>query len=144
MRMLPDQLAPQPAWRPVTRVAFRFIALYFFLYVVMTQMLGALLVWPAGSLPDLSKVMNPLVGWVGDRLFHVNARPTLSGSGDKVYDWVQAFCLLTIAVAGCGLWSALDRHRLRYHRTYQWFRVFIRFALGATLIGYGLIKVFPL
>jgi hypothetical protein len=53
MRMLPDQLAPQPAWRPVTRVAFRFIALYFFLYVVMTQMLGALLVWPAGSLPDL-------------------------------------------------------------------------------------------
>jgi hypothetical protein len=110
----------------------------------MTQMLGGLVVLPVGSLPDLSNVMNPLVEWAGDRVFHVTARPALSGSVDKIYDWVQAFCLLAIAVTGCGLWSALDRHRLCYRRTYRWFRIFIRFALGSTLISYGFLKVFPL
>jgi hypothetical protein len=42
------------------------------------------------------------------------------------------------------IWSRFDRRRTRYGRVYSWFRVFVRFALGSTLIGYGFAKVFPL
>jgi hypothetical protein len=134
-----------PSWRPATRVAFRFFALYFGLYVVMTQMLGALINLPVGSLPRIGRVMNPLIAWTGTHVFHVVAvAPLISGSGDKMYDWVQAFCLLVIALGGTLAWSIVDRRRLRYDRAYRWFRVFLRFALGSTMIGYGIVKVFPL
>ena len=103
----------------------------------MTQMLGGLIVLPKDSLPRVSRVMNPLVAWTGTHVFHVMAKPVVSGSGDKMYDWVQAFCLLVIAVAGTLVWSILDRRRTRYDRAYRWFRVFLRFALGSTMIGYG-------
>ena len=139
-----EMIVEQPGWRLATRVVFRFCALYFLLYALMTQMLGALLPLPAGSLPDVGAVMNRLVSWTGDHVFHVVAKPVLSGSGDKLYDWVLSFCLLIIAVAGCVLWSVLDRRRQRYDRLYRWFRVFLRFALGSTLIGYGFVKAFPL
>ena len=117
---------------------------YFGLYVVMTQMLGALIVLPKGSLPRVGTVMNRLVAWTGTRGFHVTANPVVSGSGDKMYDWVQAFCLFMIAAAGTLVWSILDRRRTRYDRAYGWFRVWLRFALGSTMIGYGFAKVFPL
>jgi hypothetical protein len=142
--MLTSEAAPLSPWRPATRVAFRFVAVYFGLYVMMTQMLGGLIVLPIGSLPRVSRVMNPLVSWTGTHVFHVAANPVVSGSGDKMYDWVQAFCLLVIAIAGTLLWSILDRRRTRYDRADRWFRVFLRFALGSTMIGYGFAKAFPL
>jgi hypothetical protein len=40
-------------------------------------------------------------------------------------------------------WSYFDRRRT-HPGLYRWFRVFIRFALGATLVQYGLSKVIPL
>jgi hypothetical protein len=38
--MLTSEAVPLSSWRHATRVAFRFFAVYFGLYVVMTQMLG--------------------------------------------------------------------------------------------------------
>ena len=38
--MLTSEPVALSSWRPATRVAFRFFAIYFGLYVVMTQMLG--------------------------------------------------------------------------------------------------------
>lgn len=141
--MLTDPLDPESPWSPLTLVAFRFFALYFILYVAMSRMLGTLVRLPAGSFPDIRPAMHGLVAWTGNHVFHVTASSTLTGSGDRVYDWVQAFCLIAMAMAGCTLWSILDRTRTRYDRIYRWFRVFVRFALGSTLIGYGFEKVFP-
>jgi hypothetical protein len=133
-----------PPWRLSTRIAFRFCALYFSLYVATTQMLGALLNVPFVSVRRVGTIMNRLVDWTGTHVFHVTVNHAVSGSGDKLSDWVQAFCLLVIAAAGTILWSILDRRRPRYDRAYRWFRVFLRFALGSTMIGYGIVKVFPL
>lgn len=129
-------------WRLPTRAAFRFFALYFFLYVLMTQMLGGLL--PFLNSNVIGQALDPLIAWTGDHVFHVVAKPVPSGSGDKLYDWVQVFCLIVIALAGTVVWSILDRRRQRYDRLYRWFRVFLRFALGSTMIGYGFSKAFPL
>jgi hypothetical protein len=67
-----------------------------------------------------------------------------SGSGDKVFDWVQVFCLLIMAFVGTCLWSALDRRRANYTDLYKWFRVFLRFALAGQMFAYGLTKVIPM
>jgi hypothetical protein len=68
---------------------------------------------------------------------------TGSGSGDKVFDWVQAVCLLAVALIGTCIWSAVDPRRSQYNLLYRWFRVFIRFALAGTLFSYGFAKVIP-
>ena len=142
--MLTIEAVPLSPWRPATRVAFRFFTIYFVLYVVTTQMLGALVNLPIGSPPRVGALMHPLVAWTGDHVFHVSARPVISGSGDKLYDWVQAFCLLVIACGGTMLWSILDWRRTAFDRVHRWFHVFLRFALGSTMIGYGFAKAFPL
>jgi hypothetical protein len=66
---------------------------------------------------------------------------TGSGSGDKTFDWVQAFCFLVIAAVVTAVWSLVARRCKSHIRSHNWFRVFLRFALGSTLVGYGAAKV---
>ena len=92
--------APPVHWRLVTTIAFRFCFLYFILYVVCTQMLRAMLHtwnWGApnyGTRPPVSTA----VMWVIRHVFHDDRTlAMLGGSGDKMYDWVLALCLLVSA-----------------------------------------------
>jgi hypothetical protein len=132
-----------PDWRLPTRLAFRFFVVYFSLYVLFTQMLSALLPLPGRGGPSLAFLTNGIVVWAGTHLFQVSASPVLTGSGDKLFDWIQAFCFLLLAIAGAAVWSVLDR-RPSYDKTYRYFRVFLRFALGTTMLSYGMAKAFPL
>jgi uncharacterized membrane protein YphA (DoxX/SURF4 family) len=134
-------------WRPLTRVAFRFGFVYFTLYVFFTQMLGGLIAWPGGELPDFGTVppMRNVVTWTAAHVFRVKAPLVItgSGSGDKTFDWVLACCLLVIAIAVTTVWTAGDR-RTQYAGLHKWFRLFLRFALGSTLLSYGSVKLVPL
>ena len=69
---------------------------------------------------------------------------TGSGSGDKTYDWVHAFVLLVIAAALTLAWSVLARRAVNHVSAHKWYRLFLRFALGTTMLSYGFAKVFPL
>jgi hypothetical protein len=131
-------------WSGVTRVAFRFCFLYLGLYVLTTQMLGSLIALPIPQLERLA-LLSPLVSWTAKHVFGI-ASPLVvfSGSGDKTYDWVQVFCLLVIASAGTALWPLLGRRRPEETALHRRFHVFLRLALGATLVQYGLAKVIPL
>ncbi len=55
----------------------------------------------------------------------------------------MTFCLLVIATAATVVWSLLDRRRENYAELHKWFRLFVRFALAGTMIGYGFVKVIP-
>jgi hypothetical protein len=136
------------AWRPATRVAFRFFAVYFGVYVLTTQMLTSLLVLPVGEVPSLNEhaPVRPVVSWVATHVFRVGYPLVItgSGSGDKTYDWVHAFTVLAITLAITAVWSALDRRRGHYAGAQQWFRLLARFALGSTMVGYGMVKAIPL
>jgi hypothetical protein len=136
------------AWHPATRVAFRFFATYFALYVLTTQMLGTMVVLPVGEMPELGEraPVRPVVSWVASHVFQVSYPlvVTGSGSGDKTYDWVHAFTVLVLSVLITVVWSALDRRREHYGRVQQWVRLFARFALGSTMVSYGMIKAIPL
>ncbi len=67
-----------------------------------------------------------------------------SGSGDKIFDWVLAFCFLVFAAVGTVVWSLAARRRLSYVGFHKWFRLFLRFSLGATMVSYGAAKAIPL
>jgi hypothetical protein len=136
----------QPRWNLATRIAFRLSFLYFTLYVVSTQMMGGLL--PFGWVPDVggSAMMHRIISWVGAHVIRLGSPVSFqpSGSGDKLVDYLQAFSLLLIAAGATAIWSAVDRRRLHYRGLNTWFRVFLRFALGSTMIGYGMVKAIPL
>jgi hypothetical protein len=131
-------------WHPVTLIAFRFSALYFGLYVLTTQMLGALLPLRLARFLDVGRLVSPYVSAVGRWLFGVEVAPTMSGSGDKLYDWIHVPAILLVALAGTMAWSILHRTRPAHYRVHGWAHVFLRFALGATLISYGSVKALPM
>lgn len=143
----PADPAPPVHWRLVTKIAFRFCFLYFIFYVGCTQMLrGFLHTWNWGApIYGARPPVSTAVTWVIRRVFHDNRAPTmLGGSGDKIYDWALALCLLVSAGLVTIVWSVVDRRRPHYARLHWAFRVFLRVALGATLIGYGAQKAVPL
>ena len=138
----------QPRWRPVTRVAFRFCFLYFGLYCLTNQVITSLFPIPKIDLPDPGTFapIRDTVFWTGSHLFQMKLPLvyTGSGSGDKQYDWVLVFCLLVSAVAGTVAWSILDRKRAHYIALHKWFYVFMRYAVGSTMVLYGMDKAVPL
>jgi hypothetical protein len=136
-------------WRPWTRIAFRFCFLYFGMYVGATQMLGGLIVIPGDwNLPELQTLppFKSLISWIAAHVFGVTTPLVItgSGSGDKTFDWVAAFCLIVLASIGTAIWSIVDRRRDHYVTVHKWFRVFLRFATGTTMLSYGMIKAVPL
>jgi len=134
-------------WRLSTRIAFRFCFAYFSLYSLLTQIAGGLVPIAAVELPDLGWFWptRQVVFWTAAHVFHVKTEMVTagSGSGDKTFDWVLAFCLLIASTIATAIWSALDRERENYITLHKWFRVFVRFALGSEMLIYGLMKLVP-
>ena len=140
-----DSAAP---WSPIKRLAFRFCFVYFGLYILVTQMLSTLLLAPSMDVPEIGTLwpLRPIISWTASRIFHHQALlvVTGSGSGDKTFDWVEAFCLFAIAFLVIVLWSWLDRRRPNYSSLDKWFYLFVRFAVGTTMFAYGFDKAIPL
>jgi hypothetical protein len=135
----------QPRWSLATRIAFRLCFLYFSLYVVSTQMLGGLLPFGVSNLASTG-FMQRIVTWVGTHVFRIGYQYSFqtTGSGDKTVDYLLASTLLMAAAGATAIWSIVDRRRPNYRALNKWFRVFLRFAVGATMLGYGMVKAIPL
>jgi hypothetical protein len=135
-------------WSLASRIAFRACFVYFGLFCLATQIFAALFPIPKVDVPDPGTLppMRQIVFLAAAHVFHDKLPLVYSdtGSGDKTYDWVLAFCLLVIAVVATGIWSVLDRQRESYDTLHKWFRLFIRFALASQLILYGVTKAIPL
>ena len=138
------------AWRAATRIAFRFCVVYFGLYIVLTQMLTSLLLATTNDSGAFELDMTPpakaAIVWISAHVFRI-AQPIVTfetGSGDRVYDWVELACILALAIVGTIIWCVLDRKRTSYRKMHTWFRVFARFSLAATMLTYGASKIIPL
>jgi hypothetical protein len=137
-------------WEFGTRIAFRFCLTYFGLYIVLTQVLTSLLFATTNDSGAFELDMTPpakaAVVWMAEHVFRI-AHPIVTaetGSGDRVYDWVELACILALAILGTVIWSLLDRKRRSYVRLHAWFHVVVRFSLAATMFTYGASKVIPL
>jgi hypothetical protein len=135
----------------ITRLALRFTVIYFALYVVCTQMLWALISVPfdiprAQNLETLPP-LRQIITWFAVHAFGANAATlqiTPTGSGDKTYDYAEVLAFLAIAAIATIVWSLLARGRESdYVGVKKWFRLFLRFSLGTTMLQYGIVKAFP-
>ena len=123
--------------------AKRFLFRFGFAYLVLYNF-----PFPFDYIPYVDVVFTPyfqmwklLVPWVGSRLFHVDATTLPNGSGDTTWGYVQVFCYLVIALLAAAVWSIFDRKGRSHPRLYEGLRIYVRFALGATMISYGAVKV---
>ena len=134
-------------WSLATRVGFRFVFSYFFLYIAPG---------PVGSLGLNEKpgsyhaffggIWHQIVPWVGRSILGLQGdlREIPTGSGDQLYDYVLILCIFTMALLATVIWSVLDRRRSNYEQLYQWLRLFMRLTLAATMMLYGMSKLFPM
>lgn len=136
-------------WSRPSLVGFRFCFAYLGLFSLTTQISTGLFSGTQGAdLPDPGTLwpFRQLVFWTAVHIFHVRATLAFGGnsaSGDDMFAWVLAFCLLVIATIATGIWSLLDRRRENYVMLHRWFRLFIRFCLAGQMFNYGLIKIIP-
>jgi len=140
--------APVERWGLGLRIAFRFCVAYFTLFGLSNQILGGLFVLPKVNIPDLAShwPLRQITFWTAAHIFRIkhDLVYTGSGSGDKTFDWVLAFCLLVIASVITVVWSILDRRRPNYVTFHKWFRLTLRFMLASEMFLYGLAKAIPL
>ena len=142
------QEQPARSWNAAARIAFRWCVVYFGLFCLSTQIISGLLPIPMFRIPDLAALgpVRAAVFWTAAHVFGVRTPLvyTGSGSGDKTFDWVLAFCILVVALGATMVWSVLDRRRAEYPGLHRWFRVFVRFALASQMMVYGIDKAVPL
>ena len=137
----PEIPAPDPGWSLVRKILVRFFSLY---------ILFTFLPFPLTEIPGLGWLATPfeafwngLVTWTGWVVFKVDANTQPNGSGDTTADYLRVFCTIVLAALATYVWSRLDRKRPHYERLREWLRVYVRFTLALTLIGYGAAKVVP-
>ena len=143
----PTAEAAAVRWPLAARIAFRFCVLYFGMYVAVTFVIQGVLTAPAIEWPPLDQLppIRTIVEWTAKHVFGVTQPLVIiSGSGDKIFDWVEAFCLLVFAAVGTIAWSVFARRRLSYVGFQKWFRLYLRFALGGMMVSYGASKAIPL
>ena len=133
--------------RAVTRIIFRFCAVYLGLFCLATQISGSLFLLPNVSFRGLGTVwpMREITFWIAAHVFQIT-QPLVYGrnSGETVFFWVQLFWLVILAVLATAVWSALDRRRESDVTLHKWLRLFIRFSLAASMFEYGMTKVIPI
>jgi len=130
---------PHQRWHPFTRTAFRFAFVYLLLFN---------LPFPVNAIPYVSKVgdfYDSIWTWLVPRVarvaFHIEVTSEFNGSGDRAFDYVFVATLLLISLVIAVIWTLFDRKRLSYPTLHRWLSVYVRFALGTTMIGYGAYKV---
>jgi hypothetical protein len=133
-------------WGRVPLLAFRFSFLYLGLFCLASQIAGSLFLLPFGSFRGLGTTwpMVEITQWLTPRLFGIT-NPLVFGrySGETLFFWIQTFWILVVSILGTITWSVLDRGRKNYSTLHKWFRLFVRFALAASMFEYGMTKVIP-
>jgi hypothetical protein len=130
---------PPQRWHPFTRTAFRFAFVYLLLYN---------LPFPFTAFPYVAKVAEWygllwtwLVPRVARAVLNREVPTVFNGSGDRAYDYLLVACFLLISLIIAVIWTVFDRKRLSYPTLNRWLNLYVRFALGSTMIGYGAFKV---
>jgi hypothetical protein len=135
-----------PHWSPALRVTFRFAFVYFGLFCLATQIAGSLFLIPSSSFRGFGLLwpMRNITFWIAAHIFRLT-EPLAYGrnSGETLFFWIQTLWLLIFAIVAAIVWSLLDRRRENYAAVHQWFRLFVRCALAASMFEYGMTKAIP-
>lgn len=132
----------QARWPWTARLAFRFLAVYFFLAFFpavyeLVPLLGMVGAWH-------DQAVQPLYVWIGKTVFGVEITVFPNGSGDTTYNWVQLASHLAFACVATIGWSAIDWRRPSYPWLKDGLWIAMRFVLASAMFSYGINKIFGL
>ena len=118
---------------------FSFFSLYFFFYIFPFP------VGYNGNLDSLTtgyyKAFNTLIVWFGHIFFHRSiTNITDNGSGDRAFNYVQAFTMFVLALIGIIIWYFFVK-RKSATRILYWLYLYTQLYLSVTLVRYGLEKI---
>ncbi len=131
-------------WSWTRKLVFRFFFVFFGLFVFP---------FPLNVIPGISAISQPyskfwtwLINLTGKNILGIQEEitSTVTGSGDKLYNWVQYFTILLLAILVTIIWSILDRNRAHYKKLAKWFLLFLTYYLAYFMFVYGIIKLFYL
>lgn len=135
-------------WTALQRWAFRVA----FVYFTLDAFPDLLLRFPGGPfvLALYWRIWNAVLPWFGRYIVHARnpgslplpTAPILLGDFAGGYVLMLLFLLLGVAVAA--IWALADRRRVDHRTLHYWLRVYVRYALACSMLGYGLGKLFPL
>jgi hypothetical protein len=137
-------------WSPAERLAFRFLftlACLYIAFVLLPQLL-----WTT-PLPDaigqfwfdrvIAGFWWPVARWVKQEVLEIPAAPYVDAEPTApMHVLVGIGCMVLLAAAVTSVWSYVDRKRPDYRALNEWFRVGLRYSVGALLLSYGFSKVF--
>jgi hypothetical protein len=135
-------------WTPATRILFRFIFVYFVLFIINTQLLTAWVPYPLLDVPDVAALppMRNMLLWIGTHLLGITY-PILyeeTGSGDKTLDWILLLTIFVTSVVAASAWTLAAKRARNHEQLYKWFRLVVRMLLATTMLSYGWAKLVPL
>jgi hypothetical protein len=150
--VLPGEGSRAP-WSRLHRVVFRFVFCFVSLYTVdlissIVQRQHRLL---NGEYPKAfpeqftAPLWHHLVPWVGMHILRLAHPVAMHGQvgQDSVYEYILRGTEIVLAVMVAALWTLLARSRRDYRNLDGWLRIFVRAALAAEMLFYGLAKVPP-
>jgi hypothetical protein len=117
---------------------FRFSAVYLFLFIFPSF---PLLNWTAGPPHGFTALWNMVVPWFASHVLH--RRVTGLVFGDNTYGYARTLLFILVSAAATLIWSIADRRRPNYAKLQGWITLYVRLALGTSMLFYGIIKFFP-
>lgn len=130
-------------WPLVKKIAFRFFFLYFLFYILPFPF--SLFDFTDSISQGFSDIWDELVDVFASLLgFEGPIDSSMTGSGDKTYDFLINFLQVILAGFGIVFWSFSDRKRVSYSTLLMILFILLRYYLAWNMLGYGFIKVFKL
>jgi uncharacterized membrane protein YphA (DoxX/SURF4 family) len=130
--------------RSLQHIPFRFGVVYLSLFVLATQISASLIPNLSFTYRGLGRLqpMRGITEWVAASVFGITT-PLEFVNGEPLAFWIQTAWILAAAALVTAAWLAVDRSSATSDTLRGWFRLFIRLALAASLIEYGMTKVIP-
>jgi hypothetical protein len=141
-------------WSVFERIGFRFLFSYLSLYIILCRLIeddlgllqalglapgAGIFLWP------YARIWSPVVSWTGVHILHLKRHPAFTsvGNSDGVFGYVQIFTFALLAAIATLIWTVADRKSAQYRRLHDGLRIALRYAVAASMLSYGMIKVIP-
>ncbi len=138
---------PSSPWKAYQKIAFRFVLIFFVLFVVLLDWSVNALLSALYYVGPLAALLDGAVSWTGKAVFqisHTIVSPYDGQHNDRTYSYILYFIMVVIAAVGTVVWSLLDRKRTDYKVPYYWLTTCIRYYLACTMFLFALEKFFKM
>jgi hypothetical protein len=142
-----ENSSPTLTWNVYQKIAFRFVFIFFILFIVFLD-------WSVNSLltylyyeAHLADFLNTIIFWVGKQVFDIQytiISPFDGQHNDRTYVYLLYFTMAAVSVVGAIVWSILDKNRTNFQTLYYWLTTIVRYYLAFTLFLFALEKFFKM